>query len=455
MDVTPEVNRGGNPAKASVGEQFPVTALVFREGHDQLGAEVVLTDPAGDPPATGADARRARPAAAPRGDGQPRHRGRVDLRDPVVERHRRHLAARRRHQDPRRRRRRADVHRGRAAARAGAARSTTLDRRPRTAVLKDAVKALQDTDRPVEARLAAAESEPLAAIFAAHPLRDLLTSEGPFPFYVDRERALFSSWYEFFPRSEGAYVDEATGKVVSGTLRTAAERLQAVADMGFDIIYLPPIHPIGEVNRKGANNTLTPTPDDVGSPWAIGSKRRRPRRRPPRPRDARGLRRLRGRGPTRRAGGGARLRPPGGARPPLGDRAPGVVHHPRGRHHRLRREPAEEVPGHLPDQLRQRPRGDLRRERAAPAPLDVPRRPGLPRRQPAHQAAGLLGVAARTDPRVRPRRDLPGRGVHAAAADARARLDRLPPVLHALHLAHEPLGARAVPHRGLPRVLGT
>jgi starch synthase (maltosyl-transferring) len=96
--------------------------------------------------------------------------------------------------------------------------------------------------------------------------------EGPYPLQVDRRRALFSSWYEFFPRSEGAHVDD-DGRVRSGTFRTAADRLDAVAAMGFDVIYLPPIHPIGEVNRKGRNNTLTPGPDDVGSPWAIGSKK--------------------------------------------------------------------------------------------------------------------------------------------------------------------------------------
>ena len=89
---------------------------------------------------------------------------------------------------------------------------------------------------------------------------------------ADRNRALFGSWYEFFPRSEGATRDAKTGTVTSGTFLTAAERLDAVADMGFDVIYLPPIHPIGEVNRKGPNNTLTPGPEDTGSPWAIGSK---------------------------------------------------------------------------------------------------------------------------------------------------------------------------------------
>ena len=95
------------------------------------------------------------------------------------------------------------------------------------------------------------------------------------------------------PRSEGAYVDPATGKVVSGAFATAAKRLDAVAEMGFDILYLPPIHPIGKVNRKGPNNT----PGDRGGRprLAVGDRLRRgrPRRDPPRPRHVRGLRRLR------------------------------------------------------------------------------------------------------------------------------------------------------------------
>ena len=90
------------------------------------------------------------------------------------------------------------------------------------------------------------------------------------PLWVDRERALYGSWYELFPRSEGARVDEDSGAMVSGTFRTAMERLPAVAAMGFDVVYLPPVHPIGRTNRKGPNNTLTPGPEDVGSPWAIG-----------------------------------------------------------------------------------------------------------------------------------------------------------------------------------------
>ena len=85
----------------------------------------------------------------------------------------------------------------------------------------------------------------------------------------DRTRALFGSWYELFPRSTGGWDSE--GAPVHGTFTTALDALPRVAAMGFDVVYLPPIHPIGEVNRKGPNNTLTPSPEDVGSPWAIGS----------------------------------------------------------------------------------------------------------------------------------------------------------------------------------------
>ncbi len=91
-----------------------------------------------------------------------------------------------------------------------------------------------------------------------------------FPVQVDRERALVGSWYEFFPRSEGASVDKA-GKVSSGNFKSAAERLPAIAKMGFDVLYIPPIHPIGHSHRKGKNNALTATKDDPGVPWGIGN----------------------------------------------------------------------------------------------------------------------------------------------------------------------------------------
>ena len=99
----------------------------------------------------------------------------------------------------------------------------------------------------------------------------MLTASDSHPLWIDRERALYGAWYEFFPRSEGAVTDPETGVLRSGTLVTAAERLPAVKAMQFDVVYLPPIHPIGRINRKGPNNTLTPGPDDPGSPWAIGA----------------------------------------------------------------------------------------------------------------------------------------------------------------------------------------
>ncbi|HEY5636549.1 MAG TPA: alpha-1,4-glucan--maltose-1-phosphate maltosyltransferase, partial [Burkholderiales bacterium] len=86
------------------------------------------------------------------------------------------------------------------------------------------------------------------------------------PLVVDRERARFSTWYELFPRSAAAEPGR------HGTLRDCAARLPYVAGMGFDVFYLPPIHPIGREKRKGPNNTLVAGPDDVGSPWAIGAR---------------------------------------------------------------------------------------------------------------------------------------------------------------------------------------
>src|SRR5438067_272045 len=112
----------------------------------------------------------------------------------------------------------------------------------------------------------------VVALADARPVRELVSAGDTLPLLVERKRAAFSAWYEFFPRSEGAQVSE-TGldPPTSGTLRTAAQRLPAIAAMGFDIAYLPPIHPIGTAYRKGRNNTLVAEPGDPGSPWAIGS----------------------------------------------------------------------------------------------------------------------------------------------------------------------------------------
>ena len=100
--------------------------------------------------------------------------------------------------------------------------------------------------------------------------RTVTTNSPQFPVYVERERALVGAWYEFFPRSEGAIVNK-DGSYTSGNFATAAKRLKTVKDMGFDVLYIPPIHPIGISHRKGPNNTLTAGPNDPGVPWGIGN----------------------------------------------------------------------------------------------------------------------------------------------------------------------------------------
>jgi starch synthase (maltosyl-transferring) len=267
LDLQPVEGCGRWPAKAVVGETFTVSATVFREGHDKVAADVVLRDPKGRrgpftpmrPGAPGTDRWHAEVTPTSEGswtfaveawsdpvgtwvhDATIKIEAGVDV-DLMLEEGALVLE------------------RAAAAPRPAAGRRALLD----------AVAALRDETRPVPARLAAASAPAVQETLRAHPLRDYVTSSERYPLWVDRERALFSSWYEFFPRSEGARVDPETGAVASGTFRTAMQRLPAVAGMGFDVVYLPPVHPIGRTNRKGPNNTLTPGPHDVGSPWAIG-----------------------------------------------------------------------------------------------------------------------------------------------------------------------------------------
>ena len=98
----------------------------------------------------------------------------------------------------------------------------------------------------------------------------LSSASEKYPIQVECERALVGSWYEFFPRSEGA-IKNADGTITSGTFKTASQRIPAVAEMGFDVLYIPPIHPIGYAHRKGKNNALTATASDPGVPWGIGN----------------------------------------------------------------------------------------------------------------------------------------------------------------------------------------
>lgn len=282
LDVHPLVDCGRRPAKAVAGETFQVTATVFREGHDAVAANVVLRSPSGRPgPWT--PMRELAPGTDRWGaDVTPDSEGRWTYTveawsDPVATW--RHAAG-------------IKIPAGIDTALVLAEGAELYERAAegvpkrdgREAVLA-AVDALRDESRPAEARLAAALAPEARAALDRHPLRELVTASRPHPLVVERRRALYGSWYELFPRSEGARyetpkprkgrgakaAEPQRPRLVSGTFRTAAERLPAVAAMGFDVVYLPPIHPIGTTHRKGPNNSLTPAPHDVGVPWAIGS----------------------------------------------------------------------------------------------------------------------------------------------------------------------------------------
>jgi starch synthase (maltosyl-transferring) len=268
-DVTPTVDAGAYPAKSSVGETFTIAATVFREGHDAVNANVVLTSPTG---------QTRRMLMTPVGQGTDRWTVDVTLNDQgawtfAVEgwsdpygtwRHNAEIKI------PAG----IDVElmfaEGAAffdRAAAGVPPAVRADR----ATLSDAAQALANGALPPEARLAAGISPQVRSALGRYPVRELITSSETFPVWVDRQLALYGSWYEFFPRSEGATYDEAGQTWKSGTFKTAAKRLDAVAAMGFDVLYMPPVHPIGQSFRKGPNNTLDPKPGDPGSPWAIGS----------------------------------------------------------------------------------------------------------------------------------------------------------------------------------------
>ncbi|MEU8890604.1 alpha-1,4-glucan--maltose-1-phosphate maltosyltransferase [Streptomyces sp. NPDC048442] len=272
LDVLPAIDRGRRPAKAVAGETFQVSATVFREGHEAVAANVVLLDPVGRPGPWTPMRELAPGTDRWGGDVTP---DTVGMWSYAVEAWGDPVSTWRHH----------------AGIKIPAGQDTELvltegadlyeraaDGVPkkdgREAVLA-AADALRDTRRPAPARLAAALTPEVDAALRRYPLREPLSTSDPLPLLVERPRALFGSWYEFFPRSEGARAPEGgvpgTEGQQSGTFRTAAERLPAVAAMGFDVIYLPPVHPIGTTHRKGPDNTLSATAADVGVPWAIGS----------------------------------------------------------------------------------------------------------------------------------------------------------------------------------------
>ena len=268
-EISPVISCGRYPARAVVGEQIPIVATVFREGHACVGANVVWVGP---------DRRKTLTPMLPAHDD--RWHGLVAPSAPGSWRFTVEAWS-----DPYRTWQQAITAKLDAGQNAielandlemGARlmiRGTRGQLAEQRAQLRRAAATLRDTTLDLDARVAPGLAA--AGLIAKHPIREMVTRSSTFTVWVDRPRALYGAWYEFFPRSEGAVVPEPGSDTISppthGTFATASRRLPAIADMGFDVVYLPPIHPIGKINRKGRNNTLDAGVDDVGSPWAIGS----------------------------------------------------------------------------------------------------------------------------------------------------------------------------------------
>jgi starch synthase (maltosyl-transferring) len=256
-DLRPRQSENLWAANAYVGEVVPFEATVFREGHDLLHVEVRVTDP------SGTTTSHPMSSTAP---GTDRWRADVLVDATGAWRWSVHAAS----DDWATWLHTADV---KIAADQDVevvfAMGVALLKRGTGAVFADAARALGDAGLTPAARLKVAHDVRLAAAIAAAPLLSLETASEEQVLRVERARAAVGSWYEFFPRSEGAKQAK-NGTWTSGTFRTAAKRLPGVAAMGFDVLYLPPIHPIGVAFRKGPNNTPEAAPNDPGSPWAIG-----------------------------------------------------------------------------------------------------------------------------------------------------------------------------------------
>jgi starch synthase (maltosyl-transferring) len=292
-DVRPVVSCGAYPAKAVVGEVVPVSAAVWREGHEAVAATLVVRYLGPRyPAATGTRRTKAVRAVGVRasepparstpvlvlmtmgeepyvfhGQFSPDEVGlwsfRVDGWGDPIGTWRHGVVAK------------LDAGQGEAELSNDLVTGARLFERAATGVpraqrgpLLAAAAALGHRGDPVT-RAALALSAEVDGLLAAYPLRDLVTRGDQYGLWVDRPEARFGAWYEMFPRSTGGW--DADGHPVHGTFATATAALPRIAGMGFDVVYLPPIHPIGKVHRKGRNNTAAAAPGDVGSPWAIGS----------------------------------------------------------------------------------------------------------------------------------------------------------------------------------------
>ncbi len=285
-DVQPVVSCGRYPAKAVVGETVPVAATVWREGHEAVAATLVAQyrgrkypQPAGSSARQDADAPGAsdKPLLAPmqmgdepfvfHGQFVPDRVGlwtfRVDGWGDPLHSWRHAVVAK------------LDAGQGEAdlandlliGAQLFDRAADGVPRGKRDPILA-AAAALRTPGDPVN-RAAPALCDSVTELLAQYPLRELVTPGTEYQIWVDRPLAACGAWYEMFPRSTGGW--DSDGKPMHGTFATATAALARIAEMGFDVVYLPPIHPIGKVHRKGRNNTATAEPGDVGSPWAIGS----------------------------------------------------------------------------------------------------------------------------------------------------------------------------------------
>ena len=271
-DVRPEISGRAYPSKAVVGELVPVSASVWREGHDKIAATLTITGPSSSSIA----AQPLRFTMQPDSNNQdvvhaffiPDAQGtwtfRVDAwSDPIATW--KHAVITKIEAGQCASELANDLEHGAQLFEKAAA---GIPEPTKARALLAVATELRSTE-PLRTRVAPALSVEVTGILEDYPLRELLTRGHEHSVAVERREALVNSWYELFPRSTGGWDDH--GRPKHGTFATTAAALDRVAAMGFDTVYFPPIHPIGEVNRKGRNNTLSPEPGDVGSPWAIGS----------------------------------------------------------------------------------------------------------------------------------------------------------------------------------------
>ena len=267
-DLKPEVDGGLFPAKAYQGEVIPFGATVFREGHDAVGAELILVSPSGkttkkrlEENFSGSDFFETRVQIDEIGTWSYQVLG---FGDDFATWHHNATVKIAIAQDT-------DLVILEALSLFSNASKEKNRSKHSLALIKQLILIFEDVSISAKAKLAAVDKPEMLSMFKLEPVRSLETLSASREVLAERKLAGCGSWYEFFPRSEGASKN-ADGSITSGNFSTATKSLQRVKNMGFEVLYLPPIHPIGSAFKKGANNSLTALDSDPGSPWAIGSQ---------------------------------------------------------------------------------------------------------------------------------------------------------------------------------------